>query len=424
MSVSTVDRFLSMDDASSANNMVIERISAEYDHQCVYAPFVERAKCGNCISADELQLYAKNYHSKKQIHKSQCDCHLQESHTVYTCAVCEEVTCEIKYIQSEIVRACSRYGFEVSQSFIVNPTFQDTIADFAFRCRMLNEFLLRQRIKMHNIEENTTIVNEMVDVTDDISVLTFDASVDDTQSCSSESETCHSRVDTYADTNAIYDYSITLHDQPSDLNLSDASSRNIIIEDGEMNELDVSNITISSSCVFAEETPKLVSDLEVSIITSSYGFIMKYSGHEVEGVRGNSREQSSSEFTPIQSNDTGNSRGSLYGFRTEEEDEFDDALLNSPIDFSSPIDFDDVDAYDNLCSLEAEPYTQDDEIENDEVDEDEDDTLSINERFTLDKLNATNEELDRLNELIYLFTQQRNNLEYIEEDYEVPVIEE
>ena len=401
MSVSTVDRFLSMDDASSANNMVIERISAEYDHQCVYAPFVERAKCGNCITADELQLYAKNYHSKKQIHKSQCDCHLQESHTIYTCAMCEEVTCEIKYIQSEIVRACSRYGFEVSQSFIVNPTFQDTIADFAFRCRMLNEFLLRQRIKMHNIEENTTIVNEMVDVTDDISVLTFDASVDDTQSCSSESETCHSRVDTDADTNAIYDYSITLHDQPSDLNLSDASSRNIIIEDGEMNELDVSNITISSSCVFAEETPKLVSDLEVSIITSSYGFI-----------------------TPIQSNDTGNSRGSLYGFKTEEEDEFDDALLNSPIDFSSPIDFDDVDAYDNLCSLEAEPYTQDDENENDEDEEDEDDTISLNERFTLDKLNATNEELDRLNELIYLFTQQRNNLEYIEEDYEVPVIEE
>ena len=55
MSVSTADRFLNMDDASSANNMVFERISAEYEHQCVYSPIIERAKCGSCISAEELQ---------------------------------------------------------------------------------------------------------------------------------------------------------------------------------------------------------------------------------------------------------------------------------------------------------------------------------------------------------------------------------
>ena len=422
MSVSTPDRFLNMDDASSANNMVIERISAEYEHQCVYSPIIERAKCGSCISAEELQLHAKTYHSKKQIRNYRCECDLQESHTVYTCAVCDEVTREIKYIQSEIVRACSRYGFEVSQSFIVNPTFQDTIADFAFRCRMLNEFLLRQRIKMSNIDENTEmvseVVGEMIDVTDDISVLTFEGTACDADtivSSYSESETPNTEDD---DTNAIYDYSITIQDQSvsaDKLNISNESSRNIIIEDSEMNELDVSNITISSSCGFAEEQSKLVSDLEVSIITSSYGFI-----------------------TPIQSNETSNSRGSLYGFKIE-EDEIVNALLNSPIDFVSPIDlvspidfvspidlvspidFDEYDAYDNLCSLEAEPYTHDDEIE---YNEDEDDTTCENERFTLDKLNASNEELDRLNELIYLFTQQRNNLVDMEEEYEVPVIEE
>ena len=159
-----------MNQLFTASTSLFHHISTEYDHMCNSTPSTERALCLTCISEEETRLVLQHHpnHARKNSRGAMCECELQESHTVYTCSVCDEINREIKFVQSEIIRISTKHAIEVSQTFIVNPSFQRTIEQYAFRCRMLNEFLLHQRVKMAQTEE----MGEMVDVTDDISAIT------------------------------------------------------------------------------------------------------------------------------------------------------------------------------------------------------------------------------------------------------------
>jgi hypothetical protein len=418
----------------------LESISKEFDHTCVHTPFTERAKCGNCITTEEARLQFKHYTSKTQPRKYPCHCDLQEKHTVYVCNVCDEVNSEIKHFQSEIVRACSRHGFEVSQSFIVNPIFQDTIERFAFRCRMLQEFLLRQRIKMSSIDATSEGMNEIFDVTNDISVLTFDKNgiteednlfengaeensfelrspeFPRTPSASRPEFFSTSELDEI-DSEAIYDYSITIQDRPftlDDLNISGISSTDTIFQDEPLKLSDLDILYSSGFAIFGRDEvsyenriftenvvrrsklygfpadkPMTLNELDVSdpefasdetqvTIEDAFRPLENASKGE-DGTRGNSRQRSSSEF--------------------DANDEYE---------------------YDNLCK---EIYTrEEDEYQYDN----EDDEYSVpysNRRLTIDDLDKSTYGEGKLNELIYLFAQLKKQDTEECNDYEIPVIE-
>ena len=162
-----------MNQLFTASTSLFHHISTEYDHMCNYTPSTERAMCLTCISEEETRLVLQSHpnHARKYSRGAMCECELQESHTLYTCSVCDEIKREIKFVQSEIIRISTKHAIEVSQTFIVNPSFQRTIEQYAFRCRMLNEFLLHQRVKMADAKQ-TEEMGEMIDVTDDISAIT------------------------------------------------------------------------------------------------------------------------------------------------------------------------------------------------------------------------------------------------------------
>ena len=225
------------------STMLIQRISSEYEHTCVCSPITERSTCSICITNEEMRLNGMTARGRK--HRELCECDLQESRTVYECSICTEVKREIVYIQSEIVRACAQHGYEVSQTFIVNPTFKTTIEHLAFRCRMLNEFLLRQQIKMEHSAE-------MVDVTDEISVLTEEDQYAETivsQEDEEEQEEEQEEEDSYAK----YNYSITIHENSSQLSLGSNDDKMTI------DELDMDDSVYLSP----RDAPMTLDELEV-----------------------------------------------------------------------------------------------------------------------------------------------------------------
>ena len=214
-----------MNQLFTASTSLFHHISTEYDHMCNYTPSTERAMCLTCISEEETRLVLQSHpnHARKYSRGAMCECELQESHTVYTCSVCDEIKREIKFVQSEIIRISTKHAIEVSQTFIVNPSFQRTIEQYAFRCRMLNEFLLHQRVKMADAKQ-TEEMGEMIDVTDDISAITavdfedeFYDNISDSDSDSDED----TMVELVKIQNSNYDYSCTVYSQESsELSLS------------------------------------------------------------------------------------------------------------------------------------------------------------------------------------------------------------
>jgi len=159
---------------------IMEQITNEHAHTCVFLPITRRPLCMNCIITEEVRVYASDYHARKHSHMNPCECDQQKDSTTLICEVCEGVKNEIKHIQSEIVRESSNFGIQTSQTFIINPMFTQTIDRLAFRCRMLNEFLLRQSIHMENVPADS----DLIDVTDDISAL---SGFDDDESLYDES---------------------------------------------------------------------------------------------------------------------------------------------------------------------------------------------------------------------------------------------
>lgn len=214
-----------MNQLFTASTSLFHHISTEYDHTCDYKPSTERAMCLTCISEEETRLVLQHHpnHARKYSRGAMCECELQESHTVYTCSVCDEINREIKFVQSEIIRISTKHAIEVSQTFIVNPSFQRTIEQYAFRCRMLNEFLLHQRVKMADAKQ-TEEMGEMVDVTDDISAITaveFEDEVYDNISDSDSDDDEDTMVELLKIQNSNYDYSCTVYSQESsELSLS------------------------------------------------------------------------------------------------------------------------------------------------------------------------------------------------------------
>lgn len=132
---------------------VYSSISSEYNHVCVYICSTERALCQACISDEERRLmrHERTHYSRSAL----CECELQGGHNVDVCSVCEEIKHEIKFIQSEIIQISAKHAMDIVQTFTVNPTFQQTLEQYAFRCRMMTEFLLRQRMKMSEIPKPT-----------------------------------------------------------------------------------------------------------------------------------------------------------------------------------------------------------------------------------------------------------------------------
>ena len=243
-----------MNQLFTASTSLFHHISTEYDHTCNYTPSTERALCLTCISEEETRLVLQHHpnHARKNSRGAMCECELQESHTVYTCSVCDEINREIKFVQSEIIRISTKHAIEVSQTFIVNPSFQRTIEQYAFRCRMLNEFLLHQRVKMADAKQ-TEEMGEMVDVTDDISAITAvefeDEVYDNISDSDSDSDDEDTMVELLKIQNSNYDYSCTVYSQES-------------------SELSLSSCRLNSSELRSQEFPRTPSASRPELFTN------------------------------------------------------------------------------------------------------------------------------------------------------------
>jgi hypothetical protein len=258
--------------------------------------------CLTCISEEETRLVLQHHpnHARKYSRGAMCECELQESHTVYTCSVCDEIKREIKFVQSEIIRISTKHAIEVSQTFIVNPSFQRTIEQYAFRCRMLNEFLLHQRVKMADAKQ-TEEMGEMIDVTDDISAITA------------------------------VDFEDEFYDNISDSDSDSDSDEDTMVE-------------------------------LVKIQNSNYDYSLKNSGRVEEGVRGNSGERrnasafgSSKEFCTVYSQESSELSFSSCRHTTDHENaseyiwktyhKYDEDTEESDIRNNTPMTLDELDLY-------------------------------------------------------------------------------
>jgi hypothetical protein len=127
---------------------IYSQIFSEYAHECAYTVSTENALCKTCISDEEDRVMRRENTRKSR--GKMCECELQSCDSVYTCSVCEEVKQEIKFLQSEIINVSAKHAVDVVETFVVNPMFQQTLEQYAFRCRMMKEFLLCQRINLLN----------------------------------------------------------------------------------------------------------------------------------------------------------------------------------------------------------------------------------------------------------------------------------
>lgn len=171
-----------------------DSIVSEYEHTCTFTLSTERPMCSTCISEEEERMMSSRKYSLGKM----CICELQPGHAVYSCPICSGIQRDIRFFQSEIIRVCTSHAVEVSQTFFVNPNFQHSVELLAFRCRMLNEFLLQQRVKMSGIDEAKEII---IDITDELSVITPTTVFDheDIASVVSDEENIETK----------YDYSLT-----------------------------------------------------------------------------------------------------------------------------------------------------------------------------------------------------------------------